>query len=273
MEQESKIKVVREIYFSLNTSQKMYINVLLFVCLYKFSHLISGYSDITRGFFFITIMLWVLAIFHDFLAIYKKVYATLLGKGVILLMFSLCTALAFSISGQVINDVIGVEPTRFTNSIIILSILTIPFIFSLIMGVLFGVWLVVLPLSMFYYFIFNHEMKRFLLPDMIDNQETMRFMVVTRLVQFISFAIFCGFIYSVSHHALNAYSAFMRDAATKIVFNLEMYEKSPCTLAKQTRGALIDDDHVLVARIIGKQHYFELETCNYRVKETAKKEE
>lgn len=138
------------------------------------------------------------------------------------------------------------------------------------MGVLFGLWLVVLPLLVLYYFIFNHEVKRFLLPDMLDNQETMRFMVITRLIQFFSFAIFCGFIYSASHHALNAYSIFMRDAATKLVFNLEMYEKSPCTLANQTRGVLIDDDHLLVARIVNKQHYFTLETCNYRVKEMAK---
>ncbi|UMB86634.1 hypothetical protein I9P40_21845 [Citrobacter portucalensis] len=270
MEQETKIKAVKEIYFSLNTSQKMYINVLLFFFLYQFFHLISGFSELTRGFFFITMILWVLTIFYDFLALYKKIYAALLGKGVILLMFSLCTALAFSISGQVINDVVGVEPTRFTNSIIILSILTIPFIFSLIMGVLFGLWLVVLPLLVLYYFIFNHEVKRFLLPDMLDNQETMRFMVITRLIQFVSFAIFCGFIYSASHHVLNAYSIFMRDAATNLVFNLEMYEKSPCTLANQTRGVLIDDDHLLVARIVNKQHYFTLETCNYRVKEMAK---
>lgn len=255
---------IRSFYQVLDISQKMYFNILLAVCIYKVLDILTGMNDFTRSFFILSLLLWTIVIFFDLLAVFKRVYTTLPGKGVILVVFSLCTALAISIAGQVINAVTGVEPTKFANTTAILSILTIPFIFSLLMGVLFAISVViVVPLALMYYFILDREVKTLLLP-FSKHTETVRFLGVTRLIQLFSFGVFCGFIYGISHHAIEKYSTFMTESADSLIFNLEMYSRSPCQLEPSTRGVLIDDEHILVARQQGERRIFTLETCRYK---------
>lgn len=255
---------VRNFYRILDASQRMYFNVALSASIFILLKIITGMNEFSRSWLILSLLLLAITVFLDLLAVFKRVYNTMVGKGIILIVFSLCTALAISIAGQVINEVTGVEPTKFVNTVAILSILTIPFIFSLLMGVLFAICVVIcVPLAIMYYFILDREVKMFLLP-FTAHTENIRFLGFTRLIQLFSFGIFCGFIYGVSHHVIDKYSAFMIDSADSLVFNLEMYSRSPCELKSSTRGVLIDDEHVLVASKKDRVHIYTLESCVYK---------
>lgn len=264
MEQLSFAQKIKNVYSNLSTSQKMYVTLAFVTCAYFLCEKISIDNDITRTVFYLAIIQWWGVVLYDLLDVYKKIYVTLLGKGFILVAFSLCSAFTFAVAGQVINNVTGVEPSRFINTIIILAVFSIPGVMLIVMGGAFIMCLVVLPLS-FLYFSIGREFGGILLPY-IRNTEEIQFFRFTRICQIVSFLIFCSYINSGSQNFMNTtYSEFVVNIANKSIYYLEMYEKSPCMLSPNTRGVLIDDEHVLVARKKEENYIFNIEQCNYRI--------
>ncbi|EIJ9931649.1 hypothetical protein LJS09_000525 [Salmonella enterica] len=264
MEQLSCAQKIKSVYSSLNTSQKMYVTLAFVTCAYFLCEKFSIDNDITLSVFYFTILQWWGVILCDLLGVYKKIYATLLGKGFVLVAFSLCSAFTFAVDGQIINNITGVEPSRFINTTIILAVFSIPGVMLIIMAGVFIICLVVLPLS-FLYFSIGREFRWILLPY-IKNTEEIQFFGFTRMCQIASFLIFCSYINSSFQSFMNTtYSEFVVNIANKSIYYLEMYEKSPCMLPPNTRGVLIDDEHVLVARNKEENYVFHIEQCNYRI--------
>lgn len=268
-EYPSPLRRLADFYLRLNLMQRMHFNAIVVFIVFVAARVVSGINEVTLSLLRVAVVLWTLAVARDLLQLYKQMYATLAGKGVILVLFSLCTTLAISIAGQVVNDVTGVEPSKFPNATAILSIFTIPFIFSLIMGVLFFVIMLAVPLIGFYYLGVDDSLKKVILP-VNAKAPTMVWPKVTRVTQFISVGFYCAFIYGMSHHIINGYASFMTRFGADFIYTFETYAKSPCVIPAGTRAVLLDDDHILQAKAVGKEKIFALGRCHYRT-DTEKK--
>ena len=120
------METVGKTYFRLYVNQRLYVNSFVLLAAYFAVSPLLG-AEKAKGLLFLFLACWVIAIAYDLIALYKKTYETVLGKALLVLLFSLCANMAIVLSSQVVNDIAGVDPSKFPHTIALLSILTIPF--------------------------------------------------------------------------------------------------------------------------------------------------
>src|SRR6266508_4567233 len=106
-------------YFRLQVNQRLYINTIAILITFLVISVVTGFKG-AKGVFFIFIAFWIVAIFYDLITLYKKVYESVLGKGFLVILFSLCTNFAIVLSSQLVNDITGVDPSKFPHTIALL---------------------------------------------------------------------------------------------------------------------------------------------------------
>lgn len=239
------INKIKEIYIKLNVCQKNYLNSIFFLSLMLIWSIPFGFKS-SKYLLLIFLLFWTCAIIYDFLSIYKKIYSSLLGKIFILLCFSLCTNFSVAISGLIVNDITGVAPNNFPHTLVLLSIAIIPFLAVIVMGAIYLILIISVPVFIVYYFFFDDDLKKIIIPG-YEIPERIYLYKTTRIIQAISFCLYFGFLYSFSHLIINDYSRFITVQTTKFIYAFEMYSKSPCQIDKEMKVAFIGDDNILTA--------------------------
>lgn len=249
-------------YFSLDVNQRLYTNALVLFALFCVTKLTIG-GEMSEGLYLLFILFWVVAIGCDLTAIYKKIYETLLGKALLLIVFSLCANVAIVLSSQIVNGITGVDPSKFPHTVALISILLIPMFVVLGFGILSFTMPIVVPVFMMAYTLPDPKAKAIFFPG-LATRETTLYPKITRFVQLISFTIFCVFIYSSLHKSSSTYEAFLTETAQSFLYQFEMYGKTQCAIDGESRNALLGDGKVLVG--IKKQSIinFELRDCTSR---------
>ncbi|HCQ8416500.1 TPA: hypothetical protein OME36_004709, partial [Klebsiella michiganensis] len=159
------IEWIKCFYSRLNVSQKLHINyILLFVYTYVI-FLVLSYGQIFRSAFLLAIVFWCIALAYDAILLYKKIYESVIGKALLTIILVVGTNFSISIAGIILNDVSGVEPSNFPHALIIVSILTIPFITALIALFLYYILaLIVFPFILLYFLLLDAKVNDFLFP-------------------------------------------------------------------------------------------------------------
>lgn len=253
------IASVNETYFQLHVNQRLYVNSLVLLAAFFATKPLIG-NELSKGLQFLFFAFWIIAISFDLVALYKKVYETILGKAFLLILFSLCANIAIALSSQIVNDVVGIDPSKFPHTIALLSILTIPFFVVAGFGILSIILLIAIPFFMMVHTLPDEKSKEVFFPGLIPK-ETIRYPKITRFVQLVSFAVFFGMVYSWSEKSSKSYETFLTDTAQSFIYQFEMYPKAPCSVDENKRVAFLGEGLVLVASKNGAVVSFKVQEC------------
>jgi len=250
---------VHDGYFRLQVNQRLYVNtmVMLIVCLTSSAVLDSQDN---RGIFIVFLLFWVSAICYDLIALYRKVYESVLGKGFLLVLLSLCTNFAIVLSSQLVNDISGVDPSKFPHTITLLSILAIPLFIALGFCILYFGLLLATPLLLMFHVMPDDKAKEVLIPGYRLNSDII-YLKTTRVVQLISLAVFCGFVFSLSQRITQSYEGFLTATARSFLFQFEMYPKAPCAIDPGSRVAFLSDEKILLGHESATGVFFRVSEC------------
>lgn len=219
-------------------------------------------DSLRKGFFILTLIYWSFSVFHDLIGIYRKVYETALGKGVLILGGTLCLNFSLCLSGAVINNVTSVSPTNFPHSLIFISAAMIPLIVPLGMILLLAVILVSAPIWS-WFFVYNDKLKKMLIPGYEPNQQ--RFLHKTTLIiKIIYLIIYCSFIFHFARLKGEHYISYINSKSQSMIYTLEMFDKSPCANISSAKVSFLGDSNVLVATKNNNKYLFLVMRCEIK---------
>ena len=249
---------VQDINGLLAINQKLYIKALMFLIIYLLFPKAMN-PELDKVFLALFLLTWISAIGYDSLNIYKKIYETVVGKAVLLLLLTMFTNIAIGLSAQVINDVTGVNPSSFPHTQAILAIFMIPLLMVVISAFLYISILILGPFILMFHFSDDDFKKLFIPGYSVTNK--VNYLKITKIAQVVSLTIFLGLIYGFSQRVNDNYSTFVSDAARFFVYNIEMYSKAPCVIERYAKIAFIGDDKILVGIKNKSETVFKLAEC------------
>lgn len=235
---------MRKDYFQLQVNQRFYVNAIAMLIVFLLSSVVLGAQNAT-GVLYIFLVFWIAAICYDMIASYKTIYETVPGKGFLVLLFTLCTNFAIVLTSQLVNDIVGVDPSKFPHTITLLSILSIPFFIVAGIGILYFVLLLVTPFLLMFHTLPDEKSKEVLFPG-YSTRPSIPYQKTTLAVQIVSFAFFFGVVLFFSQKVAHSYETFLTDFARSFMYDWEMYPKAPCVIEQGSRAAFLGDEKILV---------------------------
>ncbi|MEZ0533098.1 hypothetical protein [Enterobacter sp. KB-221C9] len=245
----------------LNMSQKIIRNLIVAVVICFLMNFL-GLDSLWKGGFILTLIYWSFSVFHSLIGIYKKTYETILGKWILILGGTLCVNFALCLSGVVINDITSVSPTNFPHSLIFIAAAMIPLILPLGMILLFAVILVSAPLWG-WFFVYDDKLKKMLIPGYEPIQQ--RFLHKTTLIiKILSLITYCSFIFHFSQLKGDDYISYINNKSQRMIYTLEMFDKSPCANINNAKVSFLGDGNVLVATKDNDRYSFKVMKCEIK---------
>ncbi|MBS2130934.1 hypothetical protein KEX41_22280 [Burkholderia thailandensis] len=246
-------------YGKLDTAQKLYLNCALALLLYGVTYPLHHAWNFV-GLAMLALAFWFAGMVYDALTLYKRIYATHIGKGLLLLAFTGLTNFAIALANQRINAVAGLDPSKFPHTEIFVAILSIPFIALLILMVLYTASVLFLPIYGIFFVVMDAKAKAFFSARLVKQGDG-EYPVITGIFRFVSFFIFAGVVTFFAKRMLGDYDRFMTSTTEESVYLLEMYEKSPCDVPQGARVAFLDDDNIVYALRVGAELKFFPQPC------------
>lgn len=242
------IEWIKCFYSRLSVSQKLHLNyILLFIYTYVI-FLVLSYGQIFRSAFLLAVVFWCIALAYDAILLYKKIYENIIGKALLTIILVVGTNFSIFIAGIILNDVSGVELSNFPHALIIVSILTIPFITALIALFLYYILaLIVFPLMLIYFLLLDAKLNNFLFPFKSEKDD-IYLKKSTIIIKIFSFGIFFVFIYGVSQNTMTWYEKNLSKFAENFIYTFEMYSKSPCDFDSGTKSLFINDEKLFLQK-------------------------
>lgn len=252
------------IYCTLNKSQKLYfisISCLLFQLIFRYLP-----SPIDNLFLTISIVFISWAVIFDTLQIYKALWETIIGKGILLLSYTLIVNISLSIGAQYVNEVVGIEPYLYKHTIIFSAILSTPLLSALILGILS---FFIITLGMFYLFFKINIQKaneNGFLDDILPVKKE-RYFILTTIIRIISIASISYACFSFFSGYNDKYNEFILKQTKLFLYNFESFDKSRCSLKKGVRYLPVSDKEIVtIVKLDGDNIKFKLTPCSPRLK-------
>jgi len=109
----------------LNRSQKFYYFGFVFGLLAAFWY-VTPFSKIYFSVFITAGLLLSCGVASDILIVYKKVWETNIGKGLILVIYAAATNFAYALSSQIVNEIVTFESSKLIYSINLVAVMLLP---------------------------------------------------------------------------------------------------------------------------------------------------
>jgi len=244
-------------YKSLQPNQRAYFNALALFALYlPFKHF---NWEIYKGFAFLAVFFWAMAMLADLISLYKAVVSTLLGKLILVGAFGLGANVAIAGAAQVVNGFIGVDPSQFVHTIAFTSLFVAPplILLLVIVALVLGAGLI----AIFIGFQLIDENARLVMFPWYKEGSTVRYRGITAIVQVASLIVLVSFAHSWYQAGANAYNDFFESKAKWFLYTFEMYKHAQCPLQEGQRVAFLGGDQVLIASKAGDEITFAIQGC------------
>lgn len=239
-------------------NQKAYVNAGIFISLYL---LLKPFDwEVNKGLLVFAAVSWGLAVVSDLLGFYKRIADSMAGKAVLLVVIGAGANVAIASSAQVVNGLVGIDPSQFTHTIAFVSIFTALALVLLAMAAFFVLGAgIVLPYLLFSW---TNDDRHFMkLIPWYKPAEDVPYRRLTVTVQGISFLALCWIAFSWSTDSQNGFGAFVERKASWFLYTFEMYQKAPCPLSADQRVAFLGDGQVLIADKAGEGFTFQVVQC------------
>lgn len=170
------------------------------------------------------------------------------------------TNFAISYAGQVVNSVVGGDPSKFPHTVAFASILLTPILAVIGFSIFYLISVPILVIVLLLILTGDEKAKVFLFPGYVSQPKSI-FARVTVGVQLISFACYGAFIYSWGQSGIKDYDSRVTAASSWFLLNMEMYAKSQCDVDNGQRVAFMDDGKILIGWQDGQGYHFDLQDC------------
>jgi hypothetical protein len=243
----------------LNRSQKYY---LIGAVLGLFAAL--GYLTRTPEIFlaamFVSGAFLAFGVISDLLIIYKSVWETMLGKGVILLLYGLSTNTAYAAALRTVNELVKFETSGLTYTVNFVAILLAPAFIFIGVSVVF---MMVLIFGQFYFLLVfaPEQLKNSKCIGHLFPQPKESYPKIMLAVRFIAFPVVIGLIWTAGQKTGPNYGAFVNKSAAAFIFNFEAAHYSRCELDLNTRAIKVNDNEIVVVSRSGDEYKFEPKKC------------
>ena len=243
----------------LNRSQKLFfwgIFVFFFSCI----SMLLPFHQLTISSIVLSCLLLVFGVTSDILIIFNKVWSTLLGKSLILLLYALATAVSYGMAGQIVNDVVKFDVKGLNNVVLFVSVIIVPlFIFSFTY-ILFFFFLV---FSQFY-FVFALQVIKLkdnpcwslFIPSTVENYPVRTLFMRVIIYPFSIFAVWTG-----SYAIYPSYANFVEKSASFFIFHFEAVKYSRCATPKGAKAISINDHEVILVTDEEGEYIFRVSEC------------
>lgn len=209
----------------------------------------------------ISLLLLLSGIISDLLIIYRKVWDTIIGKGVILISYAMCTTIAYAFASQLVNDIVTFDSSSLTNSITFTSILLIP---VFILGFSFILFIGIMIFGQFYILfgslsknLSNDECFKKLAFASAENYPKASF--ISRCVIYpivVSFFLFFG------SDLMPAYGKKIESWTSWFIYNLEAVKHSRCKVDDlKSKVININDNEIVIVSEINDKFVFTPTKC------------
>lgn len=252
----------------LNRSQKFYYFGFVFGLLAAFWY-ITPFSEIFLSVFIAAGLLLTCGVASDILIVYKKVWESNVGKGLILVIYAAATNFAYALSSQIVNEILTFESSKLIYSINLVAVMLLP-LFALVFTYL--VFAVIFIFGQFYMLIIAHaeqlktdECLKHIIPENIEF-----YAFKTFLVRFFVFPSVLGFYWSISGHAMPAYTNFVEHTTKAFIYNLEAKKFSRCELSKGQKVIEINDKEIVIVEKLNGTYLFTPKICSPTLKPNKK---
>lgn len=249
---------ISERYESLLPHQKAYVNALVLFAVYWLLKPLDW--EVNQGFLALAVCSWAMAVVSDLLAFYKKFAESTLGRLLLVVAVAFGTNAAVAMAAQVVNDIVGIDPSRFTHTIALVSMyMALMFVF-VAMSALF-------VLGMGFAFLYlilnwmNDEKTISVLIPWYRSAEVIPYRRLTATLQVISLLALSWLAYSSVINDQGRYMSFVKNSAEWFLYNVEMYQKAPCAIDADQRVAFLDDGQVLTASRADEVITFAVQAC------------
>lgn len=249
---------VSDRYNALLPYQKAYANVVLFFAIYW---LLKPFDwELNKGIFVLAVFCWVMAVAADLAAFYKRLSESTIGKLLLIIFVGVGTNAAIAMAAQVVNELVGIDPSRFPHTIAFVSTYTAFMLVLLALSLLF----IVGTGFVFIYLLLNwtnDEKAISVLIPWYRPAEPVPYKRLTATLQVVSLFSLCWFAYSVVKNDQTRYMGFVKNSAEWFLYSFEMHRKAPCSLNADQRVAFLDDGQVLIASKAGEGIIFAVQAC------------
>lgn len=249
---------ISERYGGLLPHQKAYANAVVAFVIYWLLKPLDW--EINQGFLAIAVFSWAMAVASDLLAFYKKFAESTLGRLLLVVTVGFGTNAAIAMAAQVVNDLIGIDPSRFTHTIAFVSMYMALMLVFVAMSVLFVVGMGLVFLYLILNWMSDEKTISVLIP-WYRPAEVIPYKRLTATFQVISLLVLSWFAYSSVENDQGRYMNFVNNSAEWFLYNVEMYQKAPCAIGADQRVAFLNDGQVLIASRADEVITFAVQAC------------
>ncbi|MNG93537.1 hypothetical protein D3C79_525070 [compost metagenome] len=249
---------------NLNRSQRFFFWGFIFLLPALISLLVDN-KIISLALFSFSLLLLLFGIVSDLLIIYRKVWSTIIGKGVILISYAMCTTISYAFASQLVNEIVTFDSSKLTSSITFTSILLIP---VFILGFSFVLLIGILVFGQFY-ILFGS------LSDNLNNDECFRTLAFASAenypkVSFVSrcaiYPIVVSFFLFFGSDLMPAYGKKIESWAGWFIYNLEAVKYSRCKVDDLNSKVInINDSEIIIVNKTNDKFIFTPTKCISRI--------
>lgn len=206
-------------------------------------------------------LLFVAGVVSDLLFVYTKVWATTLGKALLLLVYALATTVAYAIAAQLVNEVVAFESSKLSNAVAFVAILLVPLFIFLSTYVLFALLFIA---GQFYIVLVAHaetlkndECFKFIIPENFE-----RYSGRTLAARVIIYPTAIGFLWGSAGYLLPKYKDFIEGSASAFIYHLEAVKFSRCeSFHTDAKVIHVNDNEIILARRVNDEYSFTPVAC------------
>lgn len=248
----------------LNRSQRFYLWGFVFGVLAGLLY-ITPFTEIFVTAAITSGILLACGIASDLLLLYRAVWETVIGKGLLLLLFAFATNLAYSASSRVVNELVKFDTSSLTYTVNFVAFLLVPIFVFIGTSVVFAV---VLVAGQFYLMLAIHT-------DQFRNNKCLGSLIptptesypgITFFARFVSFPIVLGFLIASGNRATPAYASFVERTAASFIFHVEAAHYSRCEALPSERVIKVNDQEIIAVTNVGGTIKFSPRKCTPLIK-------
>jgi hypothetical protein len=243
----------------LNRSQRFYLWGSLCGVLAGFWY-ITSVTEFFAATLIVSIVLLTCGVVSDLLLIYKTVWETSIGKGLLLLLLAFSTNLAYSMSSRVVNELVKFDTSDLTYTVNFVAFLLAPIFLFIGTSIVFAI---VLGVSQLYLMVVMHAKnlrsnKCFgaSIPAPIES-----YPVSTFFARMMAFSIIFGTMTASADLAIPSYAGFVERAAASFIFYIEAAHYSRCEILPSERVITVNDQEIIAVTNVGGTIKFSPKKC------------
>lgn len=243
----------------LNRSQRFYLLGTIFGALAGFWYA-TPFTDIFFTVLATSGVFLAFGIVSDLLLLYKIVWETLIGKGLLLLLYAFATNLAYASSSRLVNELVKFDTSSLTYTVNLVAFLLAPAFIFIGITVVFSI---VLIFGQFYLMltVYSEQFRNSKYFGMLVPKPVESYPGKTFIIRFIAFPVVLGTLFAFGRNVMPAYSNYIEKTTAAFIFNVDSSHYSRCEILPTERAIKVNDTEIIVVSTTGEAIKFEPKKC------------